>query len=85
MAGAAVADQMVYVGAEVMVQSNFSDPDEDMLSYMASSSDDMIATATVDDMGMVTITGVAEGMATITVTASDPGECTPCRPSWSPS
>ena len=38
------------------------------------SSDDMIATATVDDMGMVTITGVAEGMATITVTASDPGE-----------
>ena len=32
----------------------------------------MIATATVDDMGMVTITGVAEGMATITVTASDP-------------
>ena len=27
-----------------MVQSNFSDPDEDMLSYMASSSDDMIAT-----------------------------------------
>ena len=72
MAGAAVADQMLYVGAEVMVQSNFSDADEDMLSYMASSSDDMIATATVDDMGMVTITGVAEGMATITVTASDP-------------
>ena len=33
-----------------------------------------VATATVDDMGMVTITGVAEGMATITVTASDPGE-----------
>ena len=32
----------------------------------------MIATATVDDMGMVTITGVAEGTATITVTASDP-------------
>ena len=72
MAGDDVADQMVYVGAMVEVQSNFSDPDEDMLSYMASSSDDMIATATVDDMGMVTITGVAEGMATITVTASDP-------------
>ena len=72
MAGAAVADQMVYVGAEVMVQSNFSDADMDTLSYMASSSDEMVATATVDDMGMVTITGVAEGMATITVTASDP-------------
>ena len=71
MAGDDVEDQMVYVGAMVEVQSNFSDPDEDMLSYMASSSDDMIATATVDDMGMVTITGVAEGMATITVTATD--------------
>ena len=74
MAGMAIEDQMVYVGAMVEVQSNFSDPDEDMLSYLANSSDDMIATATVDDMGMVTITGVAEGMATITVTATDPGE-----------
>ena len=47
---------------------------------------DVATVATVDDMGMVTITGVAEGMATITVTASDPGELgTPCRPSWSPS
>ena len=33
MAGDDVADQMVYVGAMVEVQSNFSDPDEDMLSY----------------------------------------------------
>ena len=72
MAGDDVADQMVYVGAMVEVQSNFSDPDEDMLSYMASSDMMDVATATVDDMGMVTITGVAEGMATITVTASDP-------------
>ena len=35
MAGDDVADQMVYVGAMVEVQSNFSDPDEDMLSYSA--------------------------------------------------
>ena len=70
----AVADQMVYVGAMVEVQSNFSDPDEDMLSYMASSSDDDGRRHRHGglDMGMVTITGVAEGMATITVTASDP-------------
>ena len=76
MAGDDVADQMVYVGAMVEVQSNFSDPDEDMLSYTATILATMmdVATATVDDMGMVTITGVAEGMATITVTASDPGE-----------
>ena len=59
MAGDDVADQMVYVGAMVEVQSNFSDPDEDMLSYMATSDMMDVATATVDDMG-VTITGVAE-------------------------
>ena len=74
MAGDDVADQMVYVGAMVEVQSNFSDPDEDMLSYTATSDMMDVATATVDSAGMVTITGVAEGMATITVTASDPGE-----------
>ena len=72
MAGDDVEDQMVYVGAMVEVQSNFSDPDEDTLSYMASSDMMDVATATVDSAGMVTITGVAEGMATITVTASDP-------------
>ena len=72
MAGDDVEDQTVYVDAMVEVQSNFSDPDEDMLSYMASSDMMDVATATVDSAGMVTITGVAEGMATITVTASDP-------------
>ena len=71
MAGAAIADQTVYTGGMVMVQSNFSDTDGDMLTYMADSSDEMVATAMVDDMGMVTITGVAAGMATITVTATD--------------
>ena len=35
MAGMAIADQMVDAGSTVMVQSNFSDPDEDMLSYSA--------------------------------------------------
>ena len=72
MAGDDVEDQMVYVGAMVEVQSNFSDPDEDMLSYTATSDMMDVATATVDDMGMVTITGVAMGTATITVTAMDP-------------
>ena len=72
MAGMAIADQMVDAGSMVMVQSNFSDLDGDMLSYTAMSDMMDVATATVDDMGMVTITGVAEGMATITVTASDP-------------
>ena len=72
MAGMAIADQMVDAGSMVMVQSNFSDLDGDMLSYTAMSDMMDVATASVDDMGMVTITGVAEGMATITVTATDP-------------
>ena len=71
MAGMAIADQMVDVGSMVMVQSNFSDLDGDMLSYTAMSDMMDVATASVDDMGMVTITGVAMGTATITVTATD--------------
>ncbi len=49
----------------------FTDADGDALSYMAESSDDAVATASVDDSGMVTITAVAAGMTTVTVTASD--------------
>ena len=87
MAGDDVADQMVYVGAMVEVQSNFSDPDEDMLSYMATSDMMDVATATVDDMGMVTITGVAEGHGHHHGDrhATPDGTVAPCRPSWSPS
>ena len=72
MAGAAIADQTVTAGMTVMVQSTITDSDTgDMLTWLASSSDDMIATADADDMGMVTVTGVAAGDATITVTATD--------------
>ena len=52
------------------VSMYFSDAEGDTLTYMAASSDDMVATASVYG-SMVTITGVAEGMATITVTATD--------------
>ena len=72
MAGAAIADQTVTAGEMVMVQSTITDPDAgDTLSWEAESDMPMYATATVDNMGMVTITGVAAGMATITVTATD--------------
>ena len=71
MAGDAIADQMVTAGEMVMVQSNITDADGDTLTWSVMSDMDMYATATVDDMGMVTITGVAAGMATITVTATD--------------
>ena len=72
MAGTAIADQTVMAGGTVMVQSTITDADmDDTLTWSAASDMEMYATATVDDMGMVTITGVAAGMATITVTAMD--------------
>ena len=71
-AGAAIADQTVMAGATVMVQSTITDADAgDTLTWSVMSDMPMYATATVDNMGMVTITGVAAGMATITVTATD--------------
>ena len=71
-AGAAIADQTVMVGSTVMVQSTITDADtDDALTWSKMSNMPTYATAEVDDMGMVTITGVAEGMATITVTATD--------------
>ena len=71
-AGAAIADQTVRVDATVMVQSTITDADtDDTLTWSAMSNMPTYATAEVDTMGMVTITGLAEGMATITVTATD--------------
>ena len=65
------ADQM----SEAMdVSGYFSDADMgDTLTYTAMSDMEMYATAEIggDDMNMLTITGVAAGMATITVTATD--------------
>ena len=76
-AGAAIADQTVMVDATVMVQSTITDADtDDTLTWSVMSDKPMYATATVDDMGMVTITGVAEGMATIAVTATDMADAT---------
>ena len=72
-----IADQMVDAGSYVMVDVSgaFSDADMDMLTYSAES--DMMDYATVSvDGSMVTITGVAECTATITVTAMDPDGAT---------
>ena len=65
--------QSVKVGdsATVDVSGNFSDPNGDELMYTAASSDDAVATVTIDG-AMVTIMGVAAGTATLTVTATDP-------------
>ena len=53
------------------VASDFSDPDNDSLTYSASTSVPSVATARVSG-SVVTVTPVAVGSATITVTAQDP-------------
>ena len=55
----------------VAVSSYFNDPDGDALSYTAGTSDAEVATASVSG-STVTLTGVSAGMASVTVTASDP-------------
>ena len=49
----------------------FSDPDRDPLAYAAATSDPGIATATTRGH-LVTVTGVSDGLATLTLTATDP-------------
>ena len=67
-----VSAQTVNKGASVdlTVSSYFSDPDGDDLEYTASSSDTAKVTIAVSG-AVVTLTGVAKGDATVTVTASD--------------
>ena len=62
------AGQTATVDASVF----FSDPDGDVLSYGAESSDAAVAAATIAG-SVVTVAGVAAGTAAVTVTASDPG------------
>ncbi|MDE0475141.1 MAG: Ig-like domain-containing protein [Gammaproteobacteria bacterium] len=69
-----IDDQTVDAGSsvEVDVSANFSDPDDDELTFGATSSDEAVATVATEG-AVVTVTGVAEGSATVTVTASDAG------------
>ena len=69
-----ISARSVNVGDEVSVgdlSSYFSDPDSDVLTYAATSSDPNLATVSVSGFTL-TVTGVAEGTVTITVTAADP-------------
>ena len=57
---------------DVSVSGVFSDLDGDALTITAGSSDDAVATVVVlADQSTLTLTGVAEGTTTITVTAED--------------
>ena len=70
-----IADVTVMVDgmrtSAMAASSYFSDADGDTLTITPSSSDDTIATAMINTDGMIVVRGVAEGMATITVTATD--------------
>jgi len=63
----------------VDVSDKFSDPDGDDLTYSAQSADTTVAQVTVEG-AIVTITPVAEGTTTITVTALDSASLTATQP-----
>ena len=54
------------------VSAYFTDPDEDALSYAAESTEAAIATVKVSGDSVI-VSAVAQGRATVTVTATDPG------------
>ncbi len=68
-----IPPQTITAGDTVTIDASahFSDPDGDALTFTASSSDTDAATVSVDG-STVAIVGVAEGSATVTVTATDP-------------
>ena len=72
-----IPDQTVPAGQTVTIDASlyFSDPDGDVLTYAATTSSIAIAVPSVAGRTL-TIAGVAPGMATVTVTASDPGGLT---------
>ena len=73
----AIPGQSVVSGQTATIDASpfFSDPDGQTLSYAAASSNRRVATAAVAG-ATVTLTGVAVGTASITVTATDPGGLT---------
>ena len=67
---AEVPDQTVLTGETTTVKACFDDPDGDVLTYAAASSETDVATATLSET-TVTLAGVAPGTAVVTVTATD--------------
>lgn len=76
-----IPDQTLAADEEhrIDVSGYFTDPDDDALDYSATSSDRSVASVAVSN-DAITLTGEAEGTATITVTATDPGGLTAVQP-----
>ena len=73
-----IPDQTLSLGegpAEVGIGAHFSDPDGDSLIFQAISGDAGVVRAAVSGSDVILI-AVGEGMATVTVTATDPGGLT---------
>ncbi len=72
-----IPDQTLHAGetATIDVSARFTDPDGDVLTYGASSSDPSVAAVSASG-STVAITALATGSATITVSASDPAGLT---------
>ncbi len=70
-----LSDVTLQVGRQAVVQlgAAFTDPDNDALTYTVASSVTAAVTAATPVGATVTLTGVAAGQATITVTATDSG------------
>ena len=62
----------VNAGETVVVTACFTDANEDMLSYAATSSAPSVATVSISGTE-ITVAGVAPGNASVMVTATDPG------------
>ena len=71
----AIPDQTIAAGQTVTIDASlyFSDPDGDVLTYDATTSNIAVAVASVSG-STLTIGGVGPGTATMTVTASDPDD-----------
>ena len=67
-----LAGPTLNVGQSATVTACFTDPNEaDVLTYAAASSDPSVATVSISET-IVTVMAVAPGIATVTITASDP-------------
>jgi len=67
-----IPEVTVHVGETSSVTPCFNDPNGDMLVYAVTSSNPSVAAASVAGTA-VTVTGIAPGSATVTLTARDPG------------